>query len=403
MQRRFRLVVLAAASVVSALGQEGADPVARLIRAIADGKTTLAYQERFGYLPSLLERLDVNADSQALVFSKTSFQQDLITPQRPRAVFFNDTVTVGSVQGGEVFELTSLDPVRGVIFYTLGARPSDKARFERREAECIKCHGPVSAFLPGLMVASTYPRPDGTPAYTGSLFKSTDHRTPFSERWGGWYVTGTHGSQTHIGNAVAPDPSKPFDLETKGTQNLTSLEGKIDTSKYLVPSSDIVALMTLEHQTQMTNLITSLTGRMRFIGSRGDVKGVKPLDAAIDEIVEYMLFVDEARLTEPVKGTSTFTETFPKRGPRDKKGRSLRDFDLKTRLFRYPLSYMIYSEAFDGIPAEARDRVYRKLYAVLTGKDTSPKFARLSSEDRRAALEIVTETKAGLPSYWTAE
>ncbi len=61
--------------------------------------------------------------------------------------------------------------------------------------------------------------------------------------------------QSHMGNAVVRDRSQPDVLETEGTQNLVDLTGKIDTGAYLTPHSDIVALMTLEHQTQMVNLI----------------------------------------------------------------------------------------------------------------------------------------------------
>jgi hypothetical protein len=125
------------------------------------------------------------------------------------------------------------------------------------------------------------------------------------------------------------------------------------------------------------------------------------LDGEIEEMVEYMLFADERLLEEPVAGVSTFTKTFPERGPRDHQGRSLRDFDLQKRLFRYPLSYMIYSKAFDAMPDFVRERVYRRLYDVLSGKDQTPMYARLTREDRKAVLEIVRETKKGLPDYWT--
>lgn len=105
-------------------------------------------------------------------------------------------------------------------------------------------------------------------------------------------------------------------------------------------------------------------------------------------------------MREPITGVSTFTTTFPERGPRDKKGRSLRDLDLQTRLFRYPLSYMIYDPAFDALPDVAKKQIYRKLFDVLTGKDSSEKYARLSTQDRRAILEILRDTKPDLPSYW---
>jgi hypothetical protein len=131
------------------------------------------------------------------------------------------------------------------------------------------------------------------------------------------------------------------------------------------------------------------------------------LYAEMDELAAYMLFGDEPRLREPVAGVSEFSKTFPQRGPRDKQGRSLRDFDLKTRLFRYPLSYMIYSAAFDGMPDLAHDRLYRRLYDILTGQESNKSVGdlsleNLSADDRRAILEIVRETKSGLPAYWTA-
>jgi hypothetical protein len=181
-----------------------------------------------------------------------------------------------------------------------------------------------------------------------------------------------------------------------------------DTSKYLAPTSDIVALMTLEHQTRMTNLMTRVGWDARIAlhdaanGKEPDNAVWKQLGPEIEEMVGYMLFTDEAPLGAPVAGVSSFSKTFPQRGPVDRAGRSLRDFDLRTRLFRYPLSYMIYSAAFGGLPDLVRERVYRRLYDVLTGKDQSKKFARLSVEDRRAVLEIVRQTKPGLPAYWAA-
>jgi hypothetical protein len=392
------------ASAIVATAQNN-DPVARLSRAIHDGKAKLTFeQNEFGYLRSLLKELHVAEDSQVLVFSKTSFQQDLISPKTPRAVYFNDDVSVGYVQGGEVYEVSAIDPERGLQFYTLDAHPKEQPAFTLRTSDCTKCHNPVNTLVPGLMVTSVYPSRDGTPFFTGggSLFNTTDHRTPFDMRWGGWYVSGTHGAQHHQGNAVAPAADRPFDLEEEGTQNLTSLSAKFDTSKYLLPSSDLIALMTLEHQTRMTNLITSLNARSRMMHSYDSLEGSdrQRLDAAIEELVTYMVFADEAPLAAPVRGVSTFAETFPKQGPRDEKGRSLRDFDLQKRLFRYPLSYMIYSPSFDAIRPAVAERIYRRLYDVLTGKDNSPKFARLTAESRLAAFEILKATKQNLPGYW---
>jgi hypothetical protein len=202
---------------------------------------------------------------------------------------------------------------------------------------------------------------------------------------------------------VAPDPDRPVDLDQSANGNITSLAGRFDATSYLSSTSDIVALMTLEHQAGVTNRIVGLSrqyeraqqGMLRDSVARG-------IDDAIDDLVGYMLFVDEAPLRAPVTGVSTFTQTFPARGPRDARGRSLRDFDLRTRLFRYRLSYMIYSELFDHMPTSVRQRVYQRLYDVLSGADTRARFAALSPDDRRATLEIVLETKTTLPDYWRA-
>jgi hypothetical protein len=221
------------------------------------------------------------------------------------------------------------------------------------------------------------------------------------ERWGGWYVTGTSGSLVHRGNSVATNPDQPSALDTQGKQNLTSLTGRVDTSGYLADSSDLIALMTLEHQTRISNLLTRLGWETRIAVQEGKLEESRArLDFVAGEVVSYMLFAGEARILEPIAGVSTFTKTFPERGPRDRQGRSLRDFDLKTRLFRYPLSYMIYSAAFDALPDIAKTQVYQRIYDVLTGKDSSADFKRLTAEDRLAILQIVRDTKPDLPKYW---
>ncbi len=275
-----------------------------------------------------------------------------------------------------------------------------KPIFVRRE-NCLQCHQ-VQATLgvPGLEVGSSYPKPDGTPDFQAG-YTAVDHRIPLEQRWGGWFVTGNTGSTMHLGNAIAPDPDNPKQLDTTDAHNLTSLAGKVNLAGYIAQTSDVVALMVLEHQTRMTNLIVRTAWETRVAQHENKLAEAEPrLNTDIDELAAYMLFAEETPLKDPVEGVSTFTKTFPQRGPRDKQGRSLRDFDLKTRMFRYPLSYMIYSEAFDGMPDWARDRVYKKLYDVLTGKDVSERYARISATDRRAVLEIVRDTKPGLPDYW---
>jgi hypothetical protein len=372
------------------------DPVARLERRLASGNAKLEFRSDLGYLPSLLENLGLNPDSQMLVFSKTSFQAAKISPRNPRELFFNDDVMVGNVRGGDVLEVAALDPRQGYVFYTLDVHKSDQPRFARRD-ECLQCHhGPATLGVPGIMVGSVYPDASGMPASRMGN-PVTDDRTPIQDRWGGWYVTGTHGGMDHKGNAVARDQSHPGSLETQGTQNLISLAKKFDATGYMSGLSDIVALMTLEHQTRMTNLMTRVGWDARIGTDEAKI------NSEIEDLVTYMLFADETRLYDPVQGVSTFTKTFPQRGPRDKQGRSLRDFDLQKRLFRYPLSYMIYSAEFDAMPDRVRDHIYRRIYDVLTGKDQSERFTRLSDDDRRNVLAILRDTKPNLPAYWREE
>lgn len=379
------------------------DAISRFQEKLDRGETSLEFDAQEGYLPSLLQQLDINADSQMLVFSKTSFQAPKISPRSPRALYFNDEVAIGYVPTGDVFELTALDPNQGINFYTIERDKTEKPRFLRRKMECLNCHLIANTLnVPGLLATSVIPRPDGSPrvAAAGLVI---DSRTPLDQRWGGWYVTGMSGGLLHRGNAVAPNPDQPTVLDLRNKQNLSTLESRFDTGPYPLPTSDIVALLTLEHQNRMTSFLTRLNWEIRIAEDEGKMQEFQPrLDFLAEQMVSYMLFQDEARIFEPISGSSTFTQTFPQRGPRDSKGRSLRDFDLQKRVFRYPLSYMIYSPAFDALPQEARDRVYRKLFDELTA-EPADKDARLSAADRAAILEILADTKPGLPEYWVSQ
>ncbi|MBI4601816.1 MAG: hypothetical protein HY721_07630 [Planctomycetes bacterium] len=391
------------------------DPVARLQARIDRGEVRLEHDGRHGYLAAVLRELGIPASSQALVFSKTSFQRELIGPSTPRAIYFTDDAYIGWVRGGEVVEVASVDPRQGTIFYTLDQDERAKPRFERRNAECLQCHAsPLTRSVPGLLVRSVYPDPQGLPVLKAGTF-NTDHSSPLRERWGGWYVTGTHGAERHLGNAFLSDPGgDPAALDGSAGANVTSLAGRFDAAPYLTPHSDLVALLVLEHQVQLHDLIASASYQARIAmhqqaamasltgdpPDRPNESTLRRFEYASTPLLKYLLLVDEAPLGAPVRGTSAFAEDFQRRGPRDARGRSLRDLDLERRLFRYPCSFLIYSEAFDGLPAHFKEHLYGRLRDILTGKDSSKDFARLSAEDRRAVLEILLETKPGLPCYW---
>ena len=380
------------------------DPVTRLAKRLQSGAVKLESRaDASGYLASLLEQLGIKIDSQALVFSKTSFQAPTISPSNPRAIYFSDDAAVGYVRGGDGFEVAGTDPKQGVVFYSFNVDKSGTPSLTRRD-ECLHCHqGPATSGVPGVFVGSVFPSPLGVPQRDGAII--TDQRTAFKDRWGGWYVNAKRGEQTDRANAVASNPAEPDVLDTNGKQNLSSLMGRFEPAGYLSAVSDIVALMTLEHQTQMTNYLTRVGWEARLIqhDEKPDDLARHQLDADVEALVSYMLFADEVPLSEPIEGVSRFTNTFPKRGPRDSKGRSFRDFDLQKRLFRYPLSYLVYGAQFDALPDGVRKRIYQRLYDILTGKDEDRKFANLSAGDRSAIIEILRDTKPSLPAYWLAK
>lgn len=393
------------------------DPVAQLQQRLDRGESRLEFEGRQGYLRSVLELLGVPVSSQMLVFSKTSFQRDRIAPESPRAVYFGDNVYVGSVQFGEVIEVSSVDPQKGAIFYSLSQHRAERPSFRRHTHECLQCHdSSLSQQVPGHIVRSVHPDSRGLPILSAGSFV-TNQNSPISERWGGWYVTGTHGDQKHMGNVFAERPANHdsrarLDFPERG--NVTDLAELVDTTPYLSRHSDIVALMVLEHQTCLHNLITRANHQTR-LALRDEAAMNRALGRAVDErlesttsrirsvaepLVRYLLFADEAPLSGRIAGTSDFAREFSGRGPRDRHGRSLRDFDLERRMFRYPLSYLIYSEAFDAIPQAGRDFIYGRLWQVLSGEDQSGKFAHLSESDRHAIIEILRDTKPDLPEYW---
>jgi hypothetical protein len=343
----------AAALACAALAEPPASPrdaAAALDARLANGQAHLEHRPGSGYLASLLENLHIPVDSQVLVFSKTSLQVEHIGPKTPRAVYFNDNVAVGAAQGGRIIEILAYDPKAGLAFYTLDTAKADAPRLQRNDPECLSCHGQLNPWAPGMIVANVIPEADGTPLpiTTGKLFDVTDTRTPYDQRWGGWYVTGTHGVLHHNGNVTLKADADG--LDPQAGQNVTDLSGRFDLSRYLTSSSDITALMTLEQQVGATNLIEQVNAQMTSLRDGAPEGGRRAtqaeVDASLEALVRYLVFADEPPLPSAVKGISHFAETFSAQGPRDAKGRGLHDLDLKTRLARYPLSWMIYSDAF---------------------------------------------------------
>jgi hypothetical protein len=403
------------------------DVIAALNRDIASGAARLPFDEGTGYLRPVLDALNVPVASQMLVMSKTGVQALYTSPENPRAIFFNDTVTVGYIRGAPLLELTVHDPEQGVLFYTIEQKPQAAPVIERRPA-CLTCHQNYSTLhVPGLLVRSVFIAPDGLPLGQFGSYDADD-RTPYRRRWGGWYVTGADAAVGHIGNAFVTEREKREIVVSDGTLQRIAPDARFDGRGYLSTSSDVAALLVFAHQAHMINLITRLGWETRIAtyDPQGDRRTEKtgenaengekhfsailapsavfsgfasgPLKDTVTELVDYLLFVDEQPLTAAIKGSSGFAEMFAAQGPADRAGRSLRQLDLDRRLMRYPCSYLVYSAPFRALPADARQAVYVRMWDILSGRDTNPKYARLAAADRHAVVDILRETLHDLPT-----
>jgi hypothetical protein len=355
-------------------------------------------------LDRLLDEFSVPVESQVLVFTKTNLQRDRIHPSNPRALYFSEDAYIGYVPGG-ILELTLHDPDLGIVFYEVRPRTQTISR----SRDCLSCHGGSRTdHWPGVFIRSVYPHPDGNPITSTGSFLTT-HESPISERWGGWYVTGKHGKARHLGNLTISDPTTINHLDLDAGANVSTLSRYFDTSKYPLDSSDIVSLMVLEHQCEMHNRLSRGMLRTRkwmkyqqeLDKSLGRKVASIPTGTALtvvrgesERIVDYLLYRGEAALPdEGIGGSKAFQKAFRGNRKEDSQERSLKDFDLQRRLFKYRCSYMIYSKAFDSLPEHLEKAVFKQLVSVLRSEGRRDRFKDLSKEERATILEILTETK----------
>jgi hypothetical protein len=375
-----------------------ADRVAKLNQALTQSGRTLQRDSRNGYLLSVLEGLGVPVESQLLVFSKTGVQRAFTNPQNPRALFFDESVVVGYMPDAPIIELAAHDPQQGVVFYTLDQTAA--APVFTRRTSCLTCHVSASTLnVPGMIVRSNTVGDDGN---VMSQFGSYDvtHQTPHPDRWGGWFVTSDgaaapYAQRAHTGNIT---------FSGRGTTSnqvfVDWLNSSPEKRGYLSSSSDIVALLVFDHEMHAINLLTRLNWESRVASSNGRAStSDPPLRGLVNELADYLLFVDEAPPSVPLTPRQGFAENLESKTPKDRHGRSFGQLDLVNHLLRYPCSYMVYSEAFDGLPPAVKEAVYRRMLDNLSQKDRLTAPARQIVDDRRAILEILRDTKPDFPGH----
>lgn len=361
------------------------------------------YDPSLGYLKSFLKAFNIPSSSQTLVFSKTSLQARRINSKNPRALYFSEDIHVGWVPSGDFLEVAVSSPTTGMNFYTV-ERGDTQPQLVQKTHECLRCHaGSMTREIPGLMVRSLYPLNSGQPIFKAGS-QIINQTIPLKKRWGGWFVTGI--SVKHLGNRV-------YKETTEGVDGGTPLHPGTFNNKYLNNSSDVIALLVLEHQAQLHTLLSALTIHTRRALYEQQVldeylERTKPVSDSsrtrikhhADNVLKYMFFVDETRIPEIDVSQSIFAQDFSSLTPHDKKNRTLYQLQMKRRMFRYPFSYMVYSDTFNQLPSEALNYLWPEIARILNPQFIHPGYEHLNREDKIAIKEILLETHPAATTYW---
>jgi hypothetical protein len=343
----------------------------------------------------------VSSGSQLLVFSKTGIQAGFTGPANPRALYYDDSLAVGYIPGARAIELAAHDPDQGVVFYTIDQSERPSPRFVRRTG-CVSCHVSANTLdVPGWLARSNVLAADGQilPQLGNHV---VDHRTPVSQRWGGWFVTGQYDAPAYIGVAhmgnvtVAVHPTSG-PATTSNEVFVQWLASTPQARGYASHDSDIANLMLFDHQARAINLMTRLNWEARVATAAGRRTIDGALASLVDDLVDYFLFVDEAPPPGRAVPSAAVVARMAAAAPRDRQGRSLRDLDFERRLLRYPCSYMIYSPAFDRLPPAVKGDIYQRIGVVLSGSASGSKYAHLNAADRSAIVAILRDTRSDLP------
>lgn len=380
------------------LAHQPEDRFTKLLPALTSGEVKLDTSGDKAFLTSLLKALDIPVSSQLLVFSASSLQSEIINPRNPRALYFNEDTYVGFVPGGKV-EVISMDPTHAAIFYIFDRlTPGGPLPFIGRSEKCFNCHaGNATHRVPGLIAESVLPMLSGASLETYRRDEQ-GHQIPLEKRFGGWHLTGGHhlgethanlmGATRSSGNfeKVAVEPGKMWDLE-----------------RHLLPTSDILPNLVHEHQIGFENRVFHAAYTLRQVTAQSRLpSATKPeLEKHAEVLARYILFVDEAKLPrQGIEGDTAFIRDFQRNKKAATSGASLKDFDLKNRIFKYRASYMLYTESWQMLPKELKERVYYKMAEGLRDQNPNPAYAHLPADEKRAIRSILKETLPGLPGWW---
>ncbi len=382
------------------LEREPEDRFAKLRKEIEGGRTKLDTTDDKAFVASLLKALDIPESSQLLVFSASSLQSEIINPRNPRALYFNEDTYFGYVPGGRV-EIMGMDPEYGAMFYVFDQlNPGGRVPAVVRSEKCFNCHaGNATKRVPGLIAESLLPMASGASLETYRR-DVQGHQIPLETRFGGWHLTGQHHlTETHA-NLMGVTRS------SGKTEKVLIEPGRLsDLGLHLRPTSDILPHLIHEHQLGFENRVFHAAYLMRQWMDEG--KGRLPMarkaefETLTNDLARYVLFADEAKLpAQGIVGDADFVRDFARNRKPAAGGVSLKDLDLRTRILKYRCSYMLYTESWQKLPKELKERVYYKMAEGLRDVNPPPTLAHLPLDERRVIRVILKETLPGLPSWW---
>ena len=374
------------------------DRVSKLKRVLESGELQFDRTSEKAFLRSLLKQLGIPESSQLLVFSTTSLQLSLISPSNPRAIYFTEDVYVGFIPGGRI-EIVSIDPDLGGIFYIFDIPRGDSPIKMDRSGRCMNCHASEeTGQVPGLVIKSVIPGRTGG-SINAFRVGQTGHQIPYEQRLGGWHVTGAEGFTNHFRNFIG----RLVDGTVQRTPNVVG--ERFRTENYLVATSDLLPHLILEHQAGFVNRAAEANYRARTLShNHGGKQGgnqAGELKAQIELLTRYLLLADEAAMPSGgIIDHSEFGRVFQAGGKKTASGRSLRELDLRTRLFRHRCSPMIYSVSFQGLNPGLKKGVYDLMKTALAAGSKSDVSRHIPDQEKQQIREILRETISDLPAGW---
>ena len=385
--------------------------VTRLNQQLAAGELQLDTETGTsrGRLRALLKALHIPESSQTLVFSKTSLQRHRISPQNPRALYSNADAYVGWIPGAASLEIAVGDDQLGLAFYSMPQDPALPARFTRDDS-CLNCHASSRTLdEPGLLLRSVFVDQEGDAIATAGE-TDMNFRSPIGERWGGWLVTGQfEGSHRGNHHAIRNDDGQ-WHVPARPAPDLHTFADNFDASRYLRPTSDIGALLALEQQVTVHNLLIRAAHQMRYLIEKDRVvnellgdQGLRPsteriADGLAKQIAAALLLDGEAPLAEHhAASNAEFARDFAALWPKDQEGVQLGELDLTQRTFRLPMSPMIHAKAFQRLPVELRQRVLLRLEVAIE-RGVPPGDVQLDRATRAILAKHLRQTLADWPA-----